>query len=297
MKFLTLADAVNVMVIFGGQPPALDFLKREARLYDPGYRDSDAAYRSICHRSCMAGRLHQLISNAPDDAALRWARQHPLTGHAVLDQSLATEALDTLARMGAYILDEYNAAVKIGPKGLSIERSRIVKYPDPRVKIFMPMVQKFAVVESDLIRLLAAAGFDLPVSADGTLKVAGSASGSRGASSAQAEMAHATAIADSASRGEHDDLSKAPTSPPEVASVKETNEDRQDRRLARLQELGSDRVTSGAGWKASGRRGALAKLAAEEAAAGRPYSDVRDVARDLDKAAERRHANRTMPRV
>lgn len=80
------------------------------------------------------------------------------------------------------------------------------------------------------------------------------------------------------------------------ASPREAKEDRQSRRLDRLNALGGSRVPKlGGGWKAGGTSGALIRLAEEEAAAGRPYSDVRDVARDLNAEAERRRTLQTLP--
>lgn len=61
---------------------------------------------------------------------------------------------------------------------------------------------------------------------------------------------------------------------------------RQRRRLARLRELGGDMRRAGAVWQCSGRRGALAELVREEAAAGRPRADKSDVRRDLIAAME-----------
>lgn len=87
------------------------------------------------------------------------------------------------------------------------------------------------------------------------------------------------------------------TAAPSTARGSESRDERRRRRLDRLQALGGDRsLKPGGGWKASGTRGALAALAREEADAGRPYSDERDVRRDLDAEAERRRAGRTMPR-
>lgn len=84
---------------------------------------------------------------------------------------------------------------------------------------------------------------------------------------------------------------------PFTVPTTESSDERQSRRLDRLQSLGGGRVAkAGGGWKASGKRGALAALAREEVAAGKPYSDVRDVARDLDREADRRRASRAMPR-
>lgn len=63
--------------------------------------------------------------------------------------------------------------------------------------------------------------------------------------------------------------------------VTESVVERRQRRLARFYELGGllDR-----GGHVAGRRGALADLAREEQAAGRPQSDPSDVKRDLDRA-------------
>ncbi len=296
MKFVTLDNALNAMVALAGHQPTLDFLKLEVRLYDPGYRDSDSEYRAICHRSYMAGLLHQLITNAAEEAAPRWARQHEVTGRPVLDQSLRTGALEYLEKMASYVLEEYNAAVKIGPKGLSIERSRIVKYPDPRVKIFMPKIEKFAVVEGDLIRLLESAGFNLPFDADGNSKPSGNASGATAPSMVDVELVPPAAAASLGDHGRIDGSAAESSGRSAFVTGLEASDVREDRRLARLQEHGGDRVRNGAGWKATGKRGALARLVEEEAAAGRPYSDERDVRRDLDAAAERRHAGRTMPK-
>ena len=81
------------------------------------------------------------------------------------------------------------------------------------------------------------------------------------------------------------------------AGPEEERDDRQRRRFDRYRALGADRVQEADGtWKASGSRGALAALAREEAAAGRPYHDPRDVSRDLDAEADRRRASRAMPR-
>ena len=90
-------------------------------------------------------------------------------------------------------------------------------------------------------------------------------------------------------------LSLFGTAPSAEVSQTESKEMRQARRLDRYEELGGRRRPGpGGGWKASGKRGALATLAREEA--GKPYSDVRDMARDLDAEAARRRAGQAMPR-
>ena len=71
-------------------------------------------------------------------------------------------------------------------------------------------------------------------------------------------------------------IEPAPDEPP-LESVA----DRRLRRLARLRELGGDLRRTGTGWHTVGRRGALAALAREEAAAGRRMSDRSDVRDDL----------------
>ena len=96
-----------------------------------------------------------------------------------------------------------------------------------------------------------------------------------------------------------DALSGLPTAPvrTELGAAAEQRDERQRRRFDRLRDLGGDRSPNyGGGWKASGTHGALAALAREEAGLGHPYSDVRDVARDLDAEADRRKGSRLMPR-
>lgn len=82
-------------------------------------------------------------------------------------------------------------------------------------------------------------------------------------------------------------------------SAPESKTTREDRRLARFQELGGRVV------KAFNRnnvesekvepRGILAQLAREEQEAGRPYSDNSDVGKDVRAAAARQRSARTMP--
>lgn len=175
MEFVTLNQAIALMVLLGGDVPELKFLVQEDREYQPGSRSSEAEYRSICRRSYMAGRLHQLITNCADDAAIRWLRQHEETGQPVIerDPSFAREALDRLARMGAYVHDEFNAAYWAGPGGPTrVGQSRVVSYPDRRVQPFLPMVERHAIAQSDLTRLLQIAGFALPWDIDGRQKAA-----------------------------------------------------------------------------------------------------------------------------
>ena len=70
---------------------------------------------------------------------------------------------------------------------------------------------------------------------------------------------------------------------------RESEEERQRRRFDLYVEMGATRVPKkGGGWKQLGPRGALKRLAELEKAAGRPYSDQRDVGRDLDAEAQRR---------
>ena len=84
---------------------------------------------------------------------------------------------------------------------------------------------------------------------------------------------------------------------PVLTRKPENHDERQSRRLDRYRALGGERVPNGGGgWKASGERGALARLAREEAIAEHPYSDVRDVARDLNAEVDRRRAGQAMPR-
>lgn len=75
----------------------------------------------------------------------------------------------------------------------------------------------------------------------------------------------------------------------------ESDEERQRRRFDRFEELGGRRVRNGGGWKSAGERGALARLVEEEKAAGRQYTDEKDVRHDLDKEAERRRVRGTLP--
>jgi hypothetical protein len=75
--------------------------------------------------------------------------------------------------------------------------------------------------------------------------------------------------------------------PPELSPAKppaETPKERATRRLARLKELGGDFIRHGEGWRGAGARGALAALAREEKAAGRPRSDKADIRKDLATA-------------
>lgn len=72
------------------------------------------------------------------------------------------------------------------------------------------------------------------------------------------------------------DAAKATSEPPAQ---------RRQRRLARLRQLGGHMRRAGDGWQVTGRRGALAALVREEAAAGRPMADKTDVRADLAAAA------------
>ena len=76
---------------------------------------------------------------------------------------------------------------------------------------------------------------------------------------------------------------------PVGAEGTEAPSERQDRRLARLRELGGEARKAGEdAWQFSaGRRGALARLIREESDAGRPMAKAADVRRDLARAAER----------
>lgn len=68
----------------------------------------------------------------------------------------------------------------------------------------------------------------------------------------------------------------------------EAPRERQDRRLARLRELGGEARQAGEAWQFSaGKRGALARLIREESEAGRPMAKASDLRRDLARAAER----------
>ena len=71
-------------------------------------------------------------------------------------------------------------------------------------------------------------------------------------------------------------------------TVGETVPERQDRRLARLRDLGGDvrRVSKGL-WAQTRKSGALAKLVNEERAAGQPRWDSKDIRTELSAAAER----------
>lgn len=86
---------------------------------------------------------------------------------------------------------------------------------------------------------------------------------------------------------------QAPTAPPlapviclgsVVSEGKEDSAARRARRLKRFRELGGELRQAGQSWQSSGRRGALADLAREEAAAGRARKHYADVRRDLMKA-------------
>lgn len=81
-------------------------------------------------------------------------------------------------------------------------------------------------------------------------------------------------------RAQHDER---PT--PELA--RETTEQRQDRRLARLRELGSDFVERGPKWQVEGTRGALAELQREEDANKSSKRDKSDIRKDLMAAVHR----------
>jgi hypothetical protein len=76
-----------------------------------------------------------------------------------------------------------------------------------------------------------------------------------------------------------------PVEQPAATPQREQPAERRARRLARLRELGGDMLPAGDSWHARGqRRGALAALVREEAAAGRPMSDKSDVRADLAAA-------------
>lgn len=86
----------------------------------------------------------------------------------------------------------------------------------------------------------------------------------------------------------------SPAQVPHAAS--ESDEERQRRRYERLTALGGGRVRNDAGgWKASGMRGALAELVREEKAAGRTWSDNKDVRFDLNEEAQRRSLRLALP--
>lgn len=76
----------------------------------------------------------------------------------------------------------------------------------------------------------------------------------------------------------HDDAMRDPWA---GAAGSESPQQRRERRLARLRELGGDLRQAGTGWQTWGKRGALAALVREEAAAGRPMADRKDVRSDL----------------
>ena len=74
--------------------------------------------------------------------------------------------------------------------------------------------------------------------------------------------------------------------PAQLAQRSDTNEQRQDARLARLRALGGDRVSDRSSWRTTGD-GALAKLEAEIKAAGnKPFSE-KSIRKDLTEAATR----------
>ena len=75
----------------------------------------------------------------------------------------------------------------------------------------------------------------------------------------------------------------------------DSNEQRQDARLARLRALGGDRVYGRSGWRTTGD-GALAKLEAEiKAARNKPFSE-KSIRKDLTEAATRvQEAKRSGP--
>jgi|GEM_PF-5395286 len=81
-------------------------------------------------------------------------------------------------------------------------------------------------------------------------------------------------------------------SPPEPTQ-EEKPEQRQDRRLARLQQWGGHMKQVGAGWHTIGPRGILARLIEEEKAAGHPMSDKTDVRNDLIAATKRMRDGKT----
>jgi len=68
-------------------------------------------------------------------------------------------------------------------------------------------------------------------------------------------------------------------------AAKESPVVRQSRRAARLAELGARMEESGGGWKVSGKRGAMMSLVREEASAGRPMADRKNVREDLIAAS------------
>lgn len=76
-------------------------------------------------------------------------------------------------------------------------------------------------------------------------------------------------------------------------SQEETPKQRQDRRLARLQEWGGYMKQAGTGWHTIGSRGSLARLIEEEKTAGRPMSDKSDVRNDLIAATQRMRDGKT----
>lgn len=88
--------------------------------------------------------------------------------------------------------------------------------------------------------------------------------------------------------------SASPAARPEAVAVPagavpmaeaEGAEKRQDRRLAELRSMGADFVPHGKGWRADGRRGALADLIRREA--GKPMGTKDGVRKDLSAAVQR----------
>jgi len=69
-------------------------------------------------------------------------------------------------------------------------------------------------------------------------------------------------------------------------------EQRQDRRLQRLRELGGDRKHVHGEWSADGQRGSLAALVAEEKRAGSEPFDQKSIVKDLNAAAAREHESK-----
>lgn len=90
----------------------------------------------------------------------------------------------------------------------------------------------------------------------------------------------------------HSDSS--PVSDPQ--STEEAPAARQCRRFERLKKLGGERKWLDGRWQAGGRRGALAALAREELAAGRPMAGDKEVRKDVDAEAERRRSSSALPK-
>lgn len=130
------------------------------------------------------------------------------------------------------------------------------------------------VARGQLVSFLASHGIGVETQGDSPLEAPASPSPAPSLFASQAETSAATTSTEN-----------------QPARPVESSAERQDRRLARFQELGGVLKRVPGAWNvdtAKSKRGALAELVAEEKSALRPRSDRKDISADLNAAMERR---------